>query len=101
MPGLAAAFSQLEALRSTTSLALRLLLVVLHCAAASAWLHAQAKRRPPGWPRLAVAAPVVLMNMVVPLLIDPKAEICTAAAVSFELVWLSSFKARRAALLRG
>ena len=70
VPGLAAAFAQLETLRSTTGLPLRLLLVLAYCAVASAWLYAQAKRRPPGWQRLAVAAPVVLMNMLMPLLID-------------------------------
>lgn len=91
---------QLQDLRARHSLAQRLLLVLLHCILASVWLHALAKRCAPGWSRLAVAAPVVLMNMAVPLLIDPVAEVCTAAAVAFELMWLSTFKARRPSQLR-
>ena len=90
---------QLQDLRARHSLTQRLLLVLLHCVLASVWLHALGKRCAPGWSRLAVAAPVVLMNMVVPLLIDPVAEVCTAAAVAFELMWLSTFKARRPSAL--
>ena len=86
---------QLQDLRARHVLTQRLLLVLMHCILASVWLHTLAKRCAPGWSRLAVAAPVVLMNMVVPLLIDPVAEVCTAAAVAFELMWLSTFKARR------
>lgn len=92
---------QLQDLRARHGLTQRLLLVLLHCVLASVWLHALAKRCAPGWSRLAVAAPVVLMNMGVPLLIDPVAEVCTAAAVAFELMWLSTFKARRPSQLCG
>ena len=91
---------QLPDLRARHSLAQRLILVLLHCTVASIWLHVLAKRCAPGWSRLAVAAPVVILNMLVPLLIDPVAEVCTAAAVAFELMWLSTFKARKPSPLR-
>ena len=94
LSGLDGLQQQLQDFRAHHSLTQRLLLVLLHCTLASAWLHALAKRCAPGWSRLAVAAPVVLMNMVAPLLIDPVSEVCTAAAVAFELIWLSTFKAR-------
>lgn len=83
---------QLESYRARTGLGQRVLLVLLHCLIASVWLQKQAKRHPPGWSRLLVALPVIVLNMTVPLLIDPASEVCTGAAVAFQLVWLSSFK---------
>ncbi|KAK9837032.1 hypothetical protein WJX81_008263 [Elliptochloris bilobata] len=39
--------------------------------------------------------------MVVPLVVDPVSEVCTAAAVAFQLVWLSTFKVLGMCLCRG
>lgn len=57
------------------------------------WLYAVGRRLPPGWGRLAAAAPVVAANLLLPLQLFCRWEECTTILlVSFNTSWIASFK---------
>ena len=78
----------------------KLALVVLHCIASSAWLRACSNLKP-GTSRFVAALPVILCNVTLPVLFDPRTHIVTTAVMAFVLVWLSNFKVLAWCINRG
>ena len=62
--------------------------------AASAALLAASRRARPGAARLALAAPVVALNLWLPLLFHNDSELLSRVCVSFTMTWLGCWKAR-------
>jgi hypothetical protein len=60
--------------------------------ASAVWLYACRRAAAPGLARLAVAAPVVVVNIMLPALLFCREECTTMLLLSFNHSWLCSFK---------
>ena len=67
---------------------------IIHAAAAcsAAYLHCVLRRTGAPSLRLALGAPLIILNLWLPLLFDVRTEILSRTSVVFVLGWLGSFK---------
>ena len=79
-------------LRLTLPYAQRLQLATMLSAASGAFLHAAAPHLRPGWQRMALVLPIVVLNAWLPLLFEADAELLSRVLLTFTHTWLANFK---------
>lgn len=71
----------------------RLEILLVYCLLGGLYLYYVASKTEAGTMKRTVASiPILIGNMSVPFLFDPKKEVCTAMAICFLLAWLGTFK---------
>ena len=73
---------------------LRLLFLCSYGWVSALWLRTVARQSGPGPARLLGSVPVLLANILAPVLFDKDREVCTKAAIFLSFTWLGTFKVR-------
>jgi hypothetical protein len=85
------AIAHFAVLRSTLCWQTRMQLAAAATLACVALLTVS-RRVAPGWRRFALLPPVLVVNILLPLLFDVQSELITRIAVTFLMTWLANFK---------